>query len=221
LGERLSAYKKQGAHFTKWRAVLPITDKNPSRLSIQTNAEVLARYAAIAQSYEFIPIVEPEILIDGDHTIERCAQVTECVLHELFHALHRHHVLLEYVILKPSMVIAGKDCKQQASAEEVATQTFRILKRTVPAAVPSINFLSGGQTCEQASLHLHLMNDIAKAENNRPWNISFSYARALQSPAMKAWGGRIENIEAGQATFMKRAHLNSLASLGEYRKDLE
>lgn len=212
LPERLAEYKTKGARFAKWRAVYTITANTPSTLAIKTNAEVLARYAAICQEQGIVPIVEPEVLIDGDHTIERCEEVSEPVLHALFRALNRHQVQLEYIVLKPSMVISGKACSQKASVEAVAKATLRVLRRCVPAAVPTINFLSGGQSSEQATAHLNAMN----ASGPLPWNVSFSYARALQEQAMKTWAGATKNIPAAQQAFLKRAKLNSLAAMGQY-----
>ncbi len=217
LAERLSDYKKKGAVFAKWRAVYAISDHTPSELAIATNAEVLARYAAICQAQGIVPIVEPEVLIDGNHSIERCEAVSEPVFHAVFAALNRHKVQLEHIVLKPSMVISGKACSQKAGVKEVAEATMRILRRTVPAAVPTINFLSGGQTSEQATAHLNLMNQM----NALPWNVSFSYARALQDDAMKIWQGQAKNIEAAQIAFYKRAKLNSLAATGKYAENME
>ena len=217
LPERLADYKAKGACFAKWRAVYAISDKTPSPLAIETNAEVLARYAAMCQAAGIVPIVEPEVLIDGDHTIARCEEATEPVLHAVFNALYRHKVKLEYIILKPSMVINGKACSQKASVEEVAKATVRVLKRTVPAAVPTINFLSGGQSSEQATAHLNLMNQMS----NLPWNVSFSYARALQDNAMKTWAGQSKNVQAAKNAFYKRAKLNSLAAVGKYTEAME
>ena len=217
LPERLADYKAKGARFAKWRAVYNISATTPSMLAIKTNAEMLARYAAICQELGIVPIVEPEVLIDGDHTIARCEEVSEPVLHALFKALYRHKVRLEYIVLKPSMVISGKACSQKASVDEVAKATLRILRRTVPAAVPTINFLSGGQTSEQATAHLNAMNQLGPL----PWNVSFSYARALQEYAMKAWAGITKNIPAAQKAFLKRAKLNSLAATGKYSEAME
>mgnify|MGYP003647888598 CR=1 FL=1 len=217
LPERLADYKAKGARFAKWRAVYAISDTLPSKLAIKTNAEVLARYAAICQEQGIVPIVEPEILIDGEHTLERCEAVSEPVLHALYNALNRHKVKLEYIILKPSMVISGKGCSKQSGVKETAEATLRVLRRTVPAAVPTINFLSGGQTSEQATGNL---NEINKP-GNLPWNVSFSYARALQEICMKIWGGKAENTKAAQSAFMKRAKLNSLASMGKYTPAME
>lgn len=217
LPERLTEYKAKGARFAKWRAVYNISGTTPSKLAIKTNAEVLARYAAICQAQGIVPIVEPEVLIDGDHTIERCEEVSEPVLYAVFKALMRHKVKLEYIVLKPSMVINGKACTKKATAEEVAAATIRVLKRTVPAAVPTINFLSGGQSSEQATANLNAMNQLG----NLPWNVSFSYARALQDNAMKTWTGQANNVAAAQNAFYKRAKLNSLASLGKYSEAME
>lgn len=217
LPERLAEYKSKGACFAKWRAVYAISDKTPSKLAIKTNAEVLARYAAICQEQGIVPIVEPEVLIDGDHTLARCEEVSEPVLHAVFNALYRHKVKLEYIVLKPSMVINGKTCSQKASVKEVAEATLRVLRRTVPAAVPTINFLSGGQASEQATAHLNAMNQLGSL----PWNLSFSYARALQDYAMKTWAGAAKNIPAAQAAFLKRAKLNSLAATGNYSEAME
>src|SRR5947209_3178025 len=189
LGERLKEYKKYGVRFAKWREVYGITDSNPTSLGVEANAEVLARYAAICQQEGIVPIVEPEVLIDGDHTIERSHEVSEAVLHAVFHALHRHRVMLEGMVLKPSMVIPGKGNAQKAQPEEVARATLEVLRRTVPAAVPTINFLSGGQTPEQATANLNAMNAMTP---RAPWVLSFSYARALQDPPMRIWSGRAE-----------------------------
>lgn len=217
LPERLADYKSKGASFAKWRAVYQIGANTPSKLAIKTNAEVLARYAAICQEAGIVPIVEPEVLIDGDHSIARCEEVSEAVLHSLFKALYRHKVKLEYIVLKPSMVISGKSASKQASVSEVAEATVRVLRRTVPAAVPTINFLSGGQTSEQATANLNAMNQIGTPA----WNLSFSYARALQEQAMKIWAGQASNVAAAQASFLKRAKLNSLAATGSYQEAME
>lgn len=217
LPERLAEYKSKGAVFAKWRAVYAILNQTPSELAIETNAEVLARYAAICQAQGIVPIVEPEVLIDGDHTIERCEEVSIPVLHAVFNALYRHHVKLEYIVLKPSMVISGKTCSKKASVAQVAEATLRVLKRTVPAAVPTINFLSGGQSPEQATAHLDAMNKLGTL----PWNLSFSYARALQDHCMKTWQGQAKNVAAAQKAFSKRAVLNSLAATGKYTEAME
>lgn len=217
LGDRLQGYKEQGARFAKWRCVYNITDTNPSRQAVDANAEVLARYAAVCQEHGIVPIVEPEVLMDGGHSIERCAEVTEDVLHEVFHALHRHHVTLEHMVLKPNMVVSGKEHSHQAGPEEVAEQTLRILRRTVPAAVPTINFLSGGQTPEEATANLNAMNLLP----GRPWELSFSYGRALQETALKAWKGDPANVDRAQAAFYERARLNGAARSGEYSSSME
>src|SRR5215471_8600472 len=218
LGERLKTYKAKGARFAKWREVYAITDVNPTPLGIDANAEVLARYAAICQEAGIVPIVEPEVLIDGDHTIERCYEVSEAVLHAVFDALYRHRVMLEGMVLKPSMVLPGKENAKKASPEQVAEATLRVLRRCVPAAVPSINFLSGGQAPEEATANLNAMNVMYP---KAPWVLSFSYARALQDPAMKAWGGRKENVAAAQAAFYQRVKMNSLARGGKWSQAME
>lgn len=218
LPERLVDYRNKGARFAKWRAVYSISNKTPSMLAIKTNAEVLARYAAICQEAGIVPIVEPEVLIDGDHTLAACAEVSEKVLHVVFKALYKHKVALEYTVLKPSMVIPGKKSSEKASAEQVAKATLTVLKRTVPAALPTINFLSGGQTPEQASANLNAMHLMM---NPLPWNLSFSYARALQEPCMNAWRGKAENKKEAQQAFYHRAELNSLASGGKYKLSME
>ncbi|MEO8402009.1 MAG: class I fructose-bisphosphate aldolase [Gammaproteobacteria bacterium] len=218
LSERLAEYKAKGACFAKWRAVYAITDSTPSALAINANAECLARYAALCQSHGIVPIVEPEILIDGEHTLERSAEVTEPVLLAVFEALHRHKVSLEHIVLKPSMVINGKKCSVKATTEQVAKATITALRRTVPGAVPTINFLSGGQGSEEATAHLNAMNAMSA---NLPWNVSYSYARALQDYAMKIWQGQEKNIPAAQKSFYQRAKLNSLAAMGKYSTSME
>ena len=218
LAERLKGYKAKGARFTKWREVYAITDHNPTALGIAANAEVLARYAAICQQEGFVPIVEPEVLIDGDHSIERCHEVSEVVLHVVFDALFRHRVLLEGMILKPSMVIPGKEHATKASPQQVAEATLQVLKRCVPAAVPTINFLSGGQKPEEATANLNAMNAMYP---KAPWVLSFSYARALQDPAMKTWAGKRENVVPAQQAFYRRAKMNSLARGGKWTPELE
>lgn len=218
LAERLADYKSKGACFAKWRAVYTISDTTPSRLAIEANADTLARYAALCQAAGIVPIVEPEVLIDGTHTIERCAEVSEQVFHAVFDALHRHKVKLELMILKPSMIISGKSCPTKATAEQVGKMTVAILKRTVPASVPTINFLSGGQTSEEATANLQAMNAISP---HLPWNLSFSYARALQDYPMKIWRGDAKNVAAAQKAFYERAKLNSLATTGKYSAEME
>jgi len=217
LAERLATYKQQGARFTKWREVYGIGERNPTPLGIAANAEVLGRYAAICQSQGLVPIVEPEVLIDGDHTMERCFEVSEAVLHAVFDALHRHRVIPELIVLKPSMVLPGKESAAKAGAEIVARETLGVLRRTVPAAVPTVNFLSGGQSAVDATANLNAMN----RQGGGPWVLSFSYARALQDPAMKAWGGRRENIPAAQKAFAQRIKMNSLARDGKWSPELE
>jgi fructose-bisphosphate aldolase class I len=212
LEQRLKGYKELGARFAKWRNVYHIAQMTPSQLAIEANAEVLARYAAICQVQGIVPIVEPEVLIDGDHSLNRCSEVSEVVFHELFHALHRHHIVLEHMILKPNMMISGNQNPQKASLEEVAEQTIRVLRRTVPAAVPSINFLSGGQTPEEATANLNAMNQLGQ----QPWELSFSYGRALQEPALKAWKGDASNAQKTQSALYQRARLNGAARYGEY-----
>lgn len=218
LGDRLDGYLEQGALFTKWRNVYEITATTPGPQAIEANAEVLARYAAIAQSRGMVPIVEPEVLMDGDHTIERCAEVTEAAQTAVFAALRRHKVILECMILKPNMILPGKSVKPRPSAEVCAEATLQVLRRTVPAAVPTINFLSGGQTAEEATAHLNAMNQAAGA---KPWVLSFSYSRALQNPVQEAWKGDAANKEAAQKAFLKRARLNSLARDGRYDPAME
>ncbi|HLB57737.1 MAG TPA: class I fructose-bisphosphate aldolase [Gammaproteobacteria bacterium] len=218
LSERLVEYKSKGACFAKWRAVYTITSTTPSMLAIKANAEVLARYAAICQANGIVPIVEPEVLLDGEHTIERCADVSERALRAVFHALARHKVILEYIVLKPSMIISGKKCSVKATSEEVAKATLTVLRRTVPAAVPTINFLSGGQSSEEATANLNAMNVLSA---HLPWNLSYSYARALQDYPMKIWHGDNKNIPAAQKAFYQRAKLNSLAATGKYTVAME
>ncbi len=217
LEQRLQGYKQQGARFAKWRNVYHITEHNPSRLAIQANAEVLASYAAICQAQGIVPIVEPEVLIDGDHSLQRCAEVSEAVFHAVFHALHRHHVVLEHMLLKPNMMIPGKQHSQQASAQQVAEQTIKVLRRTVPAAVPSINFLSGGMTPEVSTANLNAMNQLSA----QPWELSFSYGRALQEPALNAWQGDMANAQLTQSALYQRARLNGAARRGEYDPAME
>jgi len=216
LDDRLETYKNQGARFAKWRAVYNVSDTLPSRQAVEANAEMLARYAALCQSKGIVPIVEPEVLIDGNHTLERSADVNEAVIAEVFNALRRHRVQLEAIILKPSMVTPGKECAK-ASPEEVAKATLRVLRRVVPASVPGINFLSGGQTSEEATLNLNAMNSLGQ----QPWSLSFSYGRALQEPAQKAWAGKLDNKHAAQTAMLKRARLNGAASSGEYKAEME
>jgi fructose-bisphosphate aldolase class I len=218
LRERLAEYHGMGARFAKWRAVIRITDTLPSIACVVANAHALARYAALCQEQHLVPIVEPEVLMNGAHTIERCEEVTGAVLHAVFHALFEQGVSLESMLLKPSMVIAGKDCSRQASVREVASATLRCLRRHVPAAVPGIVFLSGGQKDRLATAHLNAINLLP---GPKPWKLSFSYGRALQDAAMAAWHGRDENLKAGQQAFYRRARCNGAAARGEYTDDTE
>jgi fructose-bisphosphate aldolase, class I len=216
LRERLIEYYQLGARFAKWRAVIDIADGIPSRFAIAANAHALARYAALCQEQNIVPIVEPEVLMDGAHSIERCEDVTSEVLESTFRALAAHRIYLEGMVLKPNMVISGKKNANRAAPEQVAEATVRCLKRYVPSAVPGIAFLSGGQSTTEATLHLSLMNKHAL-----PWNLTFSYGRALQDSALKAWGGAAANYSAGQKEFAKRAKLNGLATHGKYESALE
>lgn len=217
LRERLVEYHKLGARFAKWRAVIDIAKDIPSATAIAVNAHALARYAALCQENGIVPIVEPEVLMDGDHDIDRCAEVTEWILKETFQQLYVQRVALEGMILKPNMAIAGKKSAKQAGVQEVADRTVEVLKRCVPAAVPGIAFLSGGQSDEDATAHLNAMN----ANRDLPWPLTFSYGRALQAAPQKAWGGKAENVAAGQKALAHRAKMNGLAALGKWSKDLE
>jgi fructose-bisphosphate aldolase class I len=217
LRGRLKEYKDLGAKFAKWRAVISIGETIPTRFCLEANAHALARYAALCQEAAIVPIVEPEVLLDGNHTIERCQEVNEETLRMTFAQLAEHRVHLEGMILKPSMVVAGKDNPRQASVEEVAERTIRCLKRTVPAAVPGIAFLSGGQSAVSATEHLNAMNKMGPL----PWQVSFSYARALQDPALKAWKGEAGNVAAAQNIFYHRAKMNSAARTGRYNERME
>lgn len=218
LAERLAEYRSLGGRFAKWRAVLRIGAGLPSRRCITENANALARYAAICQALGLVPIVEPEVLIDGDHSFASAAQVTEDVLHQVFHALHEQRVTLELMLLKLSMVVPGADSGESISTEAVASATLACLRRAVPAAVPGIFFLSGGQGNEDATAHLNAINVQA---GQAPWVLSFSYARALQAPALEAWRGEAANREAAQRVLHQRARLNSLARQGRYSPALE
>jgi fructose-bisphosphate aldolase, class I len=217
LAERLKKYYEHGARFAKWRAVIDIGAGVPTMTAISVNAHALARYAALCQAAQIVPIVEPEVLMDGDHDIDRCFEVTQRVLNKTFQELRVQRVALEGMILKPNMAISGKKSPKQASVEEVAEKTIRMLKACVPAAVPGIAFLSGGQSDEDATAHLDAMNRIG----GLPWPLTFSYGRALQAAPQKAWAGRPENIAAGQHAFVHRARMNSLAAKGEWKADLE
>ena len=220
LRERLAEYHKIGARFAKWRAVITIADKCPSYNAINANAHALARYAALCQEAGIVPIVEPEVMMDGEHSthdIDACYEVTEWVLKETFQQLYYANVKLEGIVLKPNMIVPGQKCAKQASPQEVAEKTIRCLKACVPPAVPGIAFLSGGQADEAATEHLSLMNQMGP----HPWAVTFSYGRALQSAALKAWGGKPENVAAGQRAFSHRAKLTGLAALGKWEKSLE
>jgi fructose-bisphosphate aldolase, class I len=218
LRDRLREYHGMGARFAKWRAVIHVTHTLPSGACVRANAHALGRYASLCQEQELVPIVEPEVLMDGSHTIERCAEVTGLVLHAVFRALFDQGVALEEMLLKPNMVLAGKECDRQASVEEVATATLRCLRRHVPAAVPGIVFLSGGQNARLATAHLNAIN---RLPGPRPWNVSFSYGRALQDLALEAWHGRDENLQAGQQALYRRARCNGAASVGNYMDEME
>ncbi len=217
LRERLAEYYKLGARFAKWRAVIDIGSGIPSAYAIDANAEALARYATLCQEASIVPIVEPEVLMDGAHTIERCEEVTNGVLDRVFSHLFAARVYLEGMVLKPNMVISGKKCAQRASPEQVAEATLRTLKRQVPSAVPGIAFLSGGQSPTEATLHLSLMNGAGPL----PWALTFSYGRALQENALNAWGGKPATFAAGQQAMAARAKLNSLAAGGTYKSSME
>jgi fructose-bisphosphate aldolase, class I len=218
LRERLAEYYKLGARFAKWRAVIDIAgDSIPTGFAIEANAHALARYAALCQEANIVPIVEPEVLMDGSHTIERCEQVTSETLQKVFAQLDSDRIHLEGMILKPNMVIAGKKSPQKATPQQAAEATVRTLKRYVPSAVPGIAFLSGGQSAAEATEHLNLMNKLGPL----PWELSFSYGRALQDEALKAWGGKPENFSAGQKAFFRRAKLNGLARSGSYNAKSE
>lgn len=219
LDDRLKEYYSLGARFAKWRAVISIGDSEPSGTCISANAHALARYASLCQKNGIVPIVEPEILMDGAHPIEDSFFVSEEVLHTVFYELYGQNVELEGMVLKPNMVLSGYNCFDQASVEQVAELTVTVFKRSVPSAVPGIAFLSGGQSDEHATAHLNAMNQIIG--DNSPWNLTFSYGRALQAPALKAWAGKDENISDAQEAFYKRAKLNSLATKGDYSAGME
>ena len=219
LDARLKEYYELGARFAKWRAVITINESEPSGTCVTANAHALARYAALCQENGIVPIVEPEILMDGSHTIEDSFVVTEEVLHSVFYELYGQNVLLEGMILKPNMVLSGYKCSEQASVDDVAEMTVTVLKRCVPSAVPGIAFLSGGQSNEDATAHLNSMNRILG--NSSPWNLTYSYGRALQASALDTWSGKEENVSAAQDAFYKRAKLNSLATKADYSEDME
>jgi len=217
LGERLAKYYERGARFAKWRAVIDIADGIPTWGAIKANAHALARYAALCQANQIVPIVEPEVLMDGAHDIDRCDEVTRWVLQTVFAELFEQRVALEGIVLKPNMVISGKKASNRAGVQEVAEKTIAALKATVPSAVPGIAYLSGGQSDEEATAHLDAMNKIG----GFPWKMTFSYGRALQAAPQKAWSGRAENVAAAQAAFAHRARMNGLASMGQYEAALE
>lgn len=218
LRNRLKEYKQMGARFAKWRAVIRIGDAIPSRTCILANAHALARYAALCQEQGLMPIVEPEVLMDGSHTIARCEDITGAVLHATFNELFEQHVGLEGMLLKPNMVIAGKECPKQASVDDVAASTLRCLRRRAPAAVPGIVFLSGGQDHITATVHLNAINQL---QGVKPWKLSFSYGRALQDEALRAWNANSANVDAGRQAFIHRAECVSAAAFGKYGKDME
>jgi fructose-bisphosphate aldolase class I len=217
LGERLAEYRKLGARFAKWRAVYDIGKGIPSYANIRANGHGLARYAALCQQNDIVPIVEPEVLMDGEHDIDTCEQVTEFVLKETFQELYYQKVALEGMILKPNMVVPGKKGGQKVSVQEVAERTVKVLKACVPGAVPGIAFLSGGQSDEEATAHLDAINKIGKL----PWKLTFSYGRALQHAVQQTWKGKSENLASAQRAFAHRAEMNGLAALGKWQKDLE
>jgi len=217
LRPRMAEYFKLGARFAKWRAVITIGEAIPSHACIYANAHALARYAALCQEASIVPMIEPEVLLDGSHTIERCEEVTEATLRATYAAMAAHHVSVEHLILKTSMVVSGKDCPRQAGVEEVAERTLRVLKRTVPASQPGVVFLSGGQSDVSATAHLNAMN----AMGGSPWPLTFSYSRALQNSALKAWAGKAANVETAQQAFYHRAHMNGLAAQGKWKPELE
>jgi fructose-bisphosphate aldolase, class I len=217
LPDRLPKYYEQGARFAKWRAVIDIAPGIPSYACVHTNAHALARYAALCQSAQIVPIVEPEVLMDGDHDIDRCYEVTEFVLKETFQQLYYQRVALEGMVLKPNMAVPGKKSSKKASVEMVAEKTIKLLKACVPATVPGIAFLSGGQSDEDATAHLDAMNKLGPL----PWRLTFSYGRALQAAPQKAWSGKNENVSAAQRAFIHRAHMNGLAALGQWKADFE
>ncbi len=217
LRERLVEYRGFGARFAKWRAVIDIGPAIPSYSCIRANAHALARYAALCQEEGLVPIVEPEVLMDGDHDIERCYSVTEWVLKTVYEELYYQRIALEGSVLKPNMVVPGKKSKKRASVDQVAEMTVRVLRACVPSAVPGIAFLSGGQSDEDATAHLDAINRIG----GLPWKVTFSYGRALQAAPQKAWSGKSENVAAAQRAFSHRAKMNGLATLGEWKADLE
>jgi fructose-bisphosphate aldolase, class I len=217
LRERFTEYRELGARFAKWRAVIHVGPDVPTPFGVHANAHALARYAALAQEAGLVPIVEPEVLMNGDHSIERCAEVTEVVLEQVYEQLFAHRVHLEGTILKPNMVISGQDARDRAAPQQVAEATLQIMRRHVPAAVPGIVFLSGGQSEAEATQHLSVMNRLGGV----PWELSFSYGRALQQTALRTWGGRPDNVAAAQRALLRRAQLNGLARFGKYETEDE
>ena len=217
LRDRLAEYYELGARFTKWRSVITIGNGIPSRYCIEANAHSLARFAKLTQEAKMVPIVEPEVLMTGDHTVARCAEVTEATLAEVYQQLHIHRVELEGTLLKPNMIVSGDQCPEQAGADQVAEMTIRTLSRTVPSAVPGIVFLSGGLSEIDATSFLNAMNK----RGPHPWQLSYSFGRALQASALKAWGGDADNIAAAQAAYAHRAHCNGMARSGDYSAEIE
>lgn len=217
LRDRLAEYHNRGARFTKWRAVIGIGRGIPTDFCIEANAHALARFAALSQETGLVPIVEPEVLMDGVHDIKRCEEVTEATLNHVYHQLLKHRVFLEATLLKPNMILSGKECLEQAGVDEVAKATVRCLRRTVPAAVPGIVFLSGGQSSELATEHLNAMNALGE----HPWELSFSYGRALQEHTLKAWKAEAANVPEAQKIFHHRAKCNGAARFGQYTKEME
>ncbi len=217
LADRFKEYYGLGARFAKWRAVIDIADGIPTAGAIKANAHALARYAALCQEADIVPIVEPEVLMDGDHTLARCYEVTEAVLKCVFDELYEQRIMLEGMVLKPNMIVPGKKARHQASVEDVAVATVRVLKNCVPSAVPGVAFLSGGQSDVEATAHLDAINQLGPL----PWAVTFSYGRALQAAAQKAWSGKPENVPAAQAAFAHRARMNGLAALGKWAAPLE
>lgn len=219
LRERLKEYYQMGARFAKWRAVITIGEGIPSQGCIKANAQALARYAALCQEAGLVPIVEPEVLMDGDHTLQRCSEVTEEVLHIVFDELYNQRVMLEGMLLKPNMIVPGLDCPKQESVDEVADATVKVLLRTVPAAVPGIMFLSGGQSSELATARLNAMN--ARFKSRLPWALSFSFARAIQQPALDIWQNKEANVSSAQQALSHRAKCNQVARSGQYHPEME
>ena len=219
LRERMCEYYQLGARFAKWRAVITIGDGIPSQTCIHVNAHALGRYAALCQEADIVPIVEPEVLMDGDHSIDTCYEISQKMFTKVFEELDKQAVYLQGIVLKPNMIVSGIECSEQAGPEEVAERTVDCLKATVPADVPGCAFLSGGQNNENATVNLNMMN--AKYGDSLPWNLTFSYGRALQTSALKAWGGKSGNILSAQDEFYKRAKLNGMATAGTYSEKLE